>query len=332
MNNILRSLAWLFFGASVSVLARLYIQPPLPVKWLCILLSATIISFLWGAGILSKMWQSIILWRREGNRLFPAKMGILTTLEEDQRNEEIYACTDVTPTEWKKEIERWAKEDKIRIKVDLVDVGKTFDSYVAILNPYGGSYPENDIRNFETLKNIFDYVKKGGLFVNVADIPGYWAYNPLLKRRLDATRPIYSIGITPEGKEFYRAIRLFELTPFMERLGLRVFNTEKDDKLSKWDVSLKGKFNKEKQNIGEIRVHRVVVVERNVETIIEPKDEKTPIFIVNYGEGVFLISLVFFNKEYPQNYKIKEMLAKIIIDLLRKEVSAKRSFWRWRRR
>jgi len=118
----------------------------------------------------------------------------------------------------------------------------------------------------------------------------------------------------------------------MERLGLRVFNTEKDDKLSKWDVSLKGKFSKEKQNIGEIRVHRVVVVERNVETIIEPKDEKTPIFIVNYGEGVFLISLVFFNKEYPQNYKIKEMLAKIIIDLLRKEVSAKRSFWRWRRR
>jgi hypothetical protein len=40
------------------------------------------------------------------------------------------------------------------------------------------------------LDEIFNYVKEGGIFLNISDIPGYWAYNKLLERRLDDERQL----------------------------------------------------------------------------------------------------------------------------------------------
>jgi len=131
----------------------------------------------------------------------------------------------------------------------------------------------------------------------------------LLKRRLDTTPPIYGVDRTPDGKILIIPVRPFELTPFMEKLGLRVFNTE-GTPLFSWDMGFEEKFDMRMEEIKKINVHRVVVVERNVDPIVKPKKSNdkcfTPLFLVNYGEGKFLLSLIFEN--YSQNSGIKKWL------------------------
>jgi len=238
----------------------------------------------------------------------------------DLENNEISSGTNISPREWKEEIEKLARENRVKIKVELSDIRKNFDSYFAILNPYGGVYPELDIRSSKTLDKILTYVSEGGLFVNVADIPGYFAYNPLLRRRLDATPPIYGINNTG-GKISVHPIRPFELTPFMEKLGLQVLNIE-GEPLFNWDMEFEGEFNSivnKTEDDNKINVHRAVVCERNVKPIMKPKmlNDKcvTPLFFVNYGNGKSLISLVWLAK-YPQKTKIKKVIAETIIKLM----------------
>ena len=178
-------------------------------------------------------------------------------------------------------------------------------------------------RHNETLNKIFDYVNKGGLFVNVADIPGYWAYNLLLKRRLDATPPIYGIDRAPNGQILIIPIRPFELTPFMEKLGLRVLNIE-NSPLTNWKVEFEDRFKRMAGDVGEIKVDRATVAERNVKPIIKPKVDGqtaiTPLFVGGYGDGEFLISQIFLdNESRPQNNKMKEILTKILIELIREK-------------
>jgi hypothetical protein len=79
---------------------------------------------------------------------------------------------------------------------------------------------------------------------------------------------------------------------------------------------LSKQFGRAGRNIGGVKVHRVVVVERNVVPIIEPIEGQTPLFSVGYGDGNFLISLIFIGETYPQNYKIKEIIARLLIEFL----------------
>lgn len=320
MANTLKSLALLFAGALASVIGGLIIWSPLPNKYLYILCTIVVILILYGSGAISKMWHSYNLWKRMGNKLAARKVGILSDMGWEIKNKESYTWTDISPGEWKEAIEKQAKENKVKIKVELIDVGKNFDPYIAILNPYGGVYPERDVKNFKTLNKMLNYVNERGLLVNVADIPGYWAYNPLLKRRLDATPPSYGIDRAPDGRISIIPVRPFELTPFMEKLGLRVLNTENTE-LYKWIVEFEDEFDRITEDTGEIEVHRVVVVERNVQAIMKPKvisqGDVTPLFFVNYGDGKVLISLVFLDREYPRNDEMKEILAKVVIKLIR---------------
>jgi len=324
MVNTCKQLALLFAGALVSVVGAVLIRPPFPEKYLYILSVMVVILILYGAGAISKLWHSYNLWKRRGNKLVTPKVGILNDMGWETANAEIRAWTDISPEEWRKEIEKLARESKVKIKVKLINTRKNFDSYIVILNPYGGVYPERDVKNFETLNKILNYVNERGLFVNIADIPGYYAYNSSLKRRLDTTPPIYGIDMRSSDKISLIPVRPFELTPFMEKLGLRILNIEKNTDPCDWNVEFEDNFNRIMEDIDDIKVHRVVILERNVEAIIKPKkpgtDETTPLFFLNYGDGKFLISLVFFdNKKYPQNVKIKEILAKIIIELVREK-------------
>lgn len=324
MANIYKSLALLFAGALASILGTLLFQPPLPASYYRICGAIIVILILYGSGAISKMWKSYNLWRRKGNRLIVPKLGILDDMKWNPQDKEISTGTNISPEEWKKEIEKLARESKVKIKVELIGIKKNFDPYFGILNPYGSVYPERDIKNSETLNKILTYVSEGGLFINVADIPGYYAYNLLLRRRLDATPPIYGIDRTPNGRIQIIPVRPFELTPFMEKLGLRVLNIERTP-LFNWNVEFEEKFNSIVNKIWEdkhhINVHRAVVVERNIEAIIKPKklnnEHVTPFFFVNYGNGKFLISLVWL--DYPQNTKIKKALAEMVIRLMEEQ-------------
>ncbi len=46
-----------------------------------------------------------------------------------------------------------------------------------------GYIQEDSLNKKTTLNKILEYVKEGGIFVNVADVPFFWAYNFNIKRR-----------------------------------------------------------------------------------------------------------------------------------------------------
>ena len=187
----------------------------------------------------------------------------------DLGNDEITAGTDISPNDWQKEIEGLAREKGIKIDVDLITVENYFDRYNAIINPYGGVYPEKDIKTMKIQNKILNYVSEGGLFVNVAEILGYYAYNAYLDRRLDTTPPIYGIVQHDNGSIDLHPSRPFELTPFIKELGLRIYNVEKA-KISDWKTFEFEERFKEilGSEISGTKVHRVVKLEKNVEAIV----------------------------------------------------------------
>ncbi len=317
MRETLKALALLFAGAIASVIGGILLSPPVPHFYIYVSSAAVIILILYGSGAVSKTWHSYNLKRRKGKRIFAARIGILADI--DWKSEEWdNAWSDTTPEEWKEEIERIAKQNNLKMKVKLISTAKNLDPYTAILNPYSGVYPETDIKNSDSLNKIFDYVSEGGIFINVSDIPGYYQYNPKLRRMLDATPPIY-YGVTPQG---VKAIMSFELTPFMKRMGLRAYNTEKAP-VHDWKVEFAERFNSLNKVRMQIKVQRTVVVEKNVKPIIKPISvegigEMTPLCMVYYGKGIFIISLPDINKQRnPDNIELKRVISQVLSRLIK---------------
>lgn len=317
MRETLKALALLFAGAIASVIGGILLSPPVPRFYIYISSAAVIILILYGSGAVSKTWHSYHLMRRKGKRIFAAKIGVLTDI--DWKPEEWdNAWSDITPVEWKKEMESHAKHNDLRINVKLISIRQNLDQYVAVLNPYGGVYPETDIMKSESLNKIFEYVSEGGIFINISDIPGYWQYDPKLKRILDATPPIY-YEVTPYDVE---AIRKFELTPFMKRMGLKAYNSE-GTAVHDWKVEFAEGFNTLKKAGMQIKVQRTIVVEKNVKPIIKPISvegigEMTPLCMVYYGKGIFIISLPGINKKRnPENIELKRVISQILSRLIK---------------
>lgn len=243
----------------------------------------------------------------------------------DMTNEENY--TDILPEEWKKRIERHAKSEGVKVQVKLIRIDKNFDSYAAIINPFGAVYPESDLKSFDTLNKIFNYVEDGGLFVNTEDIFGYFAYNALLEpgRKIETPPPVYGMQYASDGKiTALIPARPFERTPAMEKLGLRVLNTENNEQLCRWDLKFENMFGDEVGPMCGVKVPRVVVVEKNVKPIVKSqksetnvsneKVDVTPLCFINYGNvGKFLMSLL---RISDQDENIQEKLQKVLAELV----------------
>src|SRR5690606_23086965 len=76
---------------------------------------------------------------------------------------------------------------KSRIRFRRIKKISSCNYYPIVINPYGGSYPEEDFESFASLDSIFEYVKNGGIFINIADIPFYYAHSGSHHRNIDTT-------------------------------------------------------------------------------------------------------------------------------------------------
>jgi hypothetical protein len=212
-----------------------------------------------------------------------------------------------------------AEKNGVKVKVDLVTSKDRFYRYSAILNPYGGVYPEEDLAGTIVLSNIFDYVGRGGTFVNVADVPGFWAYSPKLERKSVAGPPIRTVR-EDSGVLSISSISLVALAPFVQKLWLNVNPREKEESIS-WNSPVKNGTERFQQDIRKLRIDRIAVVERNVEPVLTLADAKgedgselTPLFFATYENGKFLISLVYQDSEANvNNQKIKEILSVVLL-------------------
>jgi hypothetical protein len=287
----LRALSLVVAGSLVGYVA-LFIPPALvTLPFIGVIVVLTVFLLSYGTGIPQGYYHRTVMSRR---RQQPFKIAILNDMGWDLSDSQTYTWADVSPTDWKSALETSAAADGLRIQVRLANTRVNLESYACVLNPYGGVYPESDLRHFKTLGKILEFVRKGGLFVNVADIPGYWAYSPTLKRRVDATPSVYA-GYQVGGSFTLLSQKPFDLVPLMKELALRSLNLDPP-----LPVNLNGLVG----TPATVNYRRTVVVESNVETAVQTASLRypdgtmqntSPLFFARYGEGDFLISLIWIN-------------------------------------
>jgi len=227
------------------------------------------------------------------------KIGILNDLGWDLQNPDITSWADISPQDWMTHLQHFKD-----VEIKLITCDTIFSEYAAIINPYGGVYPEKDLKQLDTLNKIISYVKNGGYFLNVADIPSYWAYNLELNRKLDNTNPVYDPNtLFP--------IRPFSETPLIKTLGLTVVNLD--------NTPRRNNFN----NFCTIYSKRASFMVRNMHPLINTsfigptnQYEVSSLFSIDFGEGAFIISLIWINDVLhhdPEKIFIKKLLSAIII-------------------
>jgi fumarate reductase subunit D len=253
-----------------------------------VLLVLAVFLLLYGFGSIEKVLSETRI-RFRNSRFICPRVAILYGVSRDFSDEIPKVWSDISPEEWENEIQEVSKALGKKIKVKLIYSNDPFDSYNAILNPYGGNYPETSFDGFPVYNRILDYIRRGGLFVNVADIPTYWAYNPRLKRMLDRTPAVYGVA----GEE----VRFFQCVPLMQELALRVRNIESLGP-PVWPMQMIERYSDFGMDMTDVLASRAVIVEGNVESVILPikvgDDNMTPLLFCNYGDGRCLISLTFF--------------------------------------
>ncbi len=324
----LKNAAFVIIGALTSAIAGLYVSPPVSFWILATILVAIVLLFLFADGKFGALYHLWHLRTRSGIliRGIPVKkpkIGILKDMDWDDETTENHSFTDVAPKEWEDEIKELAKQKNLKVKVKLITTEKHFNRYAVIINPYGGVYPETNLVRGTTRDQIFAYVAEEGLFVNVADIPGFWAYSKAIERKRHATPPIW--GLSESGIIGQIA---FTRTPFIVNLGLGVYDTEglldtEGVPLTDWNTECEGEFGFLQEGSRKMLVHRVAKIESNVRPVFKTRQtdkmEVTPFFIEFYGTGRFLISLVCQseNDSLYSNAQMKGLLADLIVAMLK---------------
>ena len=122
----------------------------------------------------------------------------------------IFAIQDLTDTEFAKVAtgcafppHRWIEDFQSQdLCVETVDAMQVSNAFDVLVNPFGERYLESDIANMQTLKQIKEFVRKGGVFVSVGGLAFYYMYNPQSKIE----------GLTGSMLELYTG-GLFTLVP-----------------------------------------------------------------------------------------------------------------------
>ena len=191
-------------GGTILSTKQAYIVRNLPWFIACLLLLLFIglggIEFF--ASIFSLLWCKVNKARR--------KIGVLAPYEISKRSSSWVGFS-------RRRLLDFLTESKVRFS--RISVHQEMYEYPVILNPYGGVYPENDLARYESLNAIFKYVEKGGVFVNVADIPFYYAFDKKLNRKVDTT-PL---------AEDYSLDRTFKRSVLTQRLDVHVLDSKASD-------------------------------------------------------------------------------------------------------
>lgn len=120
------------------------------------------------------------LWQRKyKKRLNGKKIGILY---EDGHPSHV---TTVSPFDWCTILKTY---DYFIQKISYDEIT---DDFIAIINPYGEVYREDDYTHFETFNRIKEYVRRGGIFVSAGGLAFWWAWDKKYNRLIPTAKEIY---------------------------------------------------------------------------------------------------------------------------------------------
>jgi len=107
--------------------------------------------------------------------------------------------TDYQPKEWFDELSSIEGFD-----VYWASVTEISDKFDVIVNPFGELYPEVDKANLITLRQIAEFVKKGGVFMNVAGLAFYYVWDG---KKQDLSGPLFeTYKIDPKTLVLHRIV------------------------------------------------------------------------------------------------------------------------------
>ena len=181
--------------------------------------------------------------------------------------------------------------------------------------------PEIDIKKLATSQKIFSYVRNGGIFINSAGVPLYYAYNIALRRFVDTTDPTVTSSQTNNGTFEVGFTRFFQLSVIARELGLSLVGFPSGQQFSINHII--GNFGMVGLDRGRITFRRSVIVDSNIESCVDPLPvmhngvkEMTPLFFVRYGDGDFLLSLAWFTDElnsFDNKIGLRDSIAKLLL-------------------
>jgi len=253
--SISKEVALIVFGALIGIIAIPFgsqISNGLPY-----FLFALILLVLYGLGLLEVLIKLCYMLVKKINN----KLGIVC----------IYAPYEIGPgnSSWVnvnlKDLEQFLRNKKI--KSIRGKTTKVFKEYPIIINPYGGAYPESEISHLNSLSQIFHYVRDGGIYVNIADIPFYYAYDHNLKRRVDTT---------PLAGDF-SLDRSFLKTILTKKLNHHVFGLTRGEDFKS----------------GVKRIIQLSETSENLfgkDTFVDGQGGYSPVLKIPYGRGYFIFS------------------------------------------
>ena len=107
-------------------------------------------------------------------------VGILNGYVENEFNEKRctrYVCENKDGIYWMNGLTSIMIDNELKYNVTEIKANEISDKYAVIMNPFGETYPEIEIKNLPIYKLILDYIYNGGVFVNTAGFPFYYAWN-----------------------------------------------------------------------------------------------------------------------------------------------------------
>jgi len=253
---VVKQISFLLAGALIGITATLYGQQLHPYKDRLILVSVLLILI--GIGFSEGVLACLYWFVKKIN----SGLGFVC----------VYApyAVDENNSSWVEgnlqQICNVLDKNKIRYKVSKSE--RAFKEYPVILNPFGGNYPEKDFSQLTSLQKIFQYVTNGGSYINIADIPFYYAYDENLKRSIDTT-PLAD-GFSLE-RPFLKSILTQKLNHYV------------------WGIA----SGKDLES-GIARVIQLTHTSKNLfsktKFIDGPQGDYTPVIQIPYGNGLFLFS------------------------------------------
>jgi len=100
--------------------------------------------------------------------------GYVTGMDEQKCSK--YPYTNSNPDFWKNRLQGLnATSDMFEIKE--INAEEICEEFAIVVNPFGEAYPEIDVKNKAVFYIIKNYIEDGGIYVNTAGFPFFYAWN-----------------------------------------------------------------------------------------------------------------------------------------------------------
>jgi len=269
-----------------------------------IALAAGVVAVLYAAGLIEVLTRPLLL---QYGKIIPT-IAVVSDLDWKEKGTYVWSWEKMSPDEWESKIASSVKKSRANLKVKPIKITQRrtrwfLDRYVIIVNPYGAVYPELDIKELTIWSRIRDYVFHGGMFVNVADIPFFYAYDPRRNIRYDTGKSVHQY-VPQLG---FQSFIPFSETPFAVEAKLSIINTEKVPNMASRSLNLKS--SPTSTQLEPVGINRAILAStvdeygikheiNHVRSIVEEITLDSgilcsPICFIYFGGGKFLVSLLF---------------------------------------